>query len=213
VTTGALARSSAVTSIAATSPFFADSSPMRPFLPGFLRPRTAQATPGFEAAVSALYRERFPSLYRYLDRTLDDDQLAADIAQEAFVRLFDRGSLPEEPAAWLIAVAHNLVRDHFRRAGRRLRLLDAAGRDEVRPAAPLDPAASVERDERRSQVRAVLDRLKPRERDVLLLSHSDYSHREIAVALDLSETNVSTILQRAGAAFRRVYQELHGDAT
>ena len=65
-------------------------------------PRTGTVAEQFEAALTRLYQVQFPTLYRYLDRTLGDSQLATDIAQEAFIRLYDRGSMPDEPVAWLI---------------------------------------------------------------------------------------------------------------
>lgn len=184
---------------------------MRPFVRQSRRPSDTTPTSEFEAAFAALYRERYPTLFRYLDRSLGDAQMAADFAQEAFVRLLDRGDFPEEPSAWLVSVANNLVRDHFRGTGRRLQLLTASGDDAPRPSSAPDPAVALDRGEQRDQVRAALQQLPPREREVLLLRHSGYSYREIAVALELSETNVSTILLRAGISFRHAYQELHGD--
>jgi RNA polymerase sigma-70 factor (ECF subfamily) len=165
----------------------------------------------FEASLARLYRERFAALFRYLDRRTGDAQLAADAAQEAFVRLFERGAMPDEPAAWLVSVAHNLLRDDQRRSGRRLRLLEAEPLDVPGPAARPDPAAAADEAERRAQVRVALERLTPRDRDALLLRHSGYNYREIAAALDLAPTSVGTILLRAGTAFRRAYEELHGE--
>jgi len=164
----------------------------------------------FEAELTRLYRVQFPALYRYLDRTLGDSQLATDIAQEAFIRLYDRGSMPDEPVAWLITVVNNLVRDDYRRTGRRLRLLEHAGYNVGHSSTPADAATRVDQQERREQVRAALEHLSPRDRQALLLRHSGYSYREVAVALGITETSVGTILLRAGALFREVYEELHG---
>jgi RNA polymerase sigma factor (sigma-70 family) len=164
----------------------------------------------FEAELTRLYERQFPSLYRYLDRTLGDSQLATDIAQEAFIRLFDRGAMPDEPVAWLITVVNNLVRDDYRRTGRRLRLLERAGYNVGHSSATPDAAASVDQQERREQVRAALEHLTPRDRQALLLRHSGYSYREVGIALGITETSVGTILLRAGALFREVYEQLHG---
>ena len=172
---------------------------------------TAREDVAFDEVFARLYRDEFPRLFRYLDRALGDDQLATDLVQEAFTRLFDRGAMPDEPSAWLITVVNNLVRDHFRKSARRFRLLRISG-DEVAPGRPApDPDASVAAAERRSQVRAALGRLSARDRDVLLLRHSGYSYREIAAAMQLTETGVGTILLRATARFRTVFQELHGE--
>lgn len=173
-------------------------------------PTRPDAEAPFATVLARLYHERFASLFRYLDRRTGDAQLAADTAQEAFVRLFQRGAMPEEPAAWLVTVAHNLLRDDRRRTGRRLRLLEAGPVDVPGPTAVSDPAAEADAEERRHQVRAALSRLAARDRDALLLRHSGYSYREIAVALQLTETSVGTILLRAGAGFRRAYEEMHG---
>jgi RNA polymerase sigma-70 factor (ECF subfamily) len=165
----------------------------------------------FDAEFDRLFEQHFARLFRYLDRSLGDAQLAADLAQEAFVRLFDRGEMPDEPIAWLITVAANLLRDDKRRTTRRLRLLARAPDDVPHATAPPDPAAAIDQAERRDQVRAALARLAPRDRDALLLRHSGYSYREIALALGITETGVGTVLLRAGASFRKAYQELHGD--
>ena len=175
------------------------------------RSRSDDAVGEFDAAVARLFEQDFPRLFRYLDRALGDPELAADLAQTTFVRLLERGEMPDQPIAWLITVATNLLRDDRRRSARRLRLI-AETPDDVPHGTDLpDPALSVDRDERREQVRAALARLTARDREVLLLRHSGFSYREIADALGITETSVGTVLLRAGASFRKVFEELHGD--
>ena len=76
-------------------------------------------------------------LARYLDRLSGDRELAADLAQETFVKLYQRGALPDQPEAWLISVAMNLFRNARSTATRRRRLLTASRAECVdgRPAA------------------------------------------------------------------------------
>jgi RNA polymerase sigma-70 factor, ECF subfamily len=164
----------------------------------------------FEATFRRLFDERFASLFRYLDRLSGDPELAADLAQEAFVRLYERGAVPADARAWLGAVATNLFRDERRRTQRRVRLL-AREPAELTLGAP-SPASdtAVLADERRACVRAALDRLPLRDRQMLLLRHEGYSYREIAQALGIAETSVGTMLVRATAAFRAAFGELHG---
>lgn len=206
-----LARSLLVNSLAASPISFAGYLPMQSFFPASRGRHSATAGRQFDAEISALFRDEYSRVHRYLDRTLGDPYLATDIAQEAFVRLHDRGTMPDDPVAWLITVATNLLRDETRRSRRRKRLLELGSGSVPQAAAAPDPSAAVDRSEVRMQVRDALNRLAPRDREALLLRHSGYSYREIALILNVGETSVGTILLRATAQFRTIYQELHGD--
>jgi RNA polymerase sigma factor (sigma-70 family) len=166
----------------------------------------------FDAALTRLYREQYPRLFQYLDRLSGDPHLAADLVQEAFVRLFDRGALPRQPGAWLVTVATNLLRDDSRRSRRRQRLVETSPEAVPAPSAAPDPARSVETAEERARVRRALDRLHPRDRKALLLRHAGYSYREIAAALALAETGIGAVLLRAMKSFRKTYSESADDA-
>jgi RNA polymerase sigma-70 factor (ECF subfamily) len=160
----------------------------------------------FESAFRRLFGEQFGSLFRYLDRLSGDPELAADLAQEAFVRLYARGSIPDDARAWLATVASNLFRDERRRAHRRTRILAARQPADLVSAPPsLAPDSAVLAEERRAAVRAALERLSLRDRELLLLRHGGYSYREIARALGIPETSVGTMLVRATAAFRAAF--------
>ena len=161
----------------------------------------------FEVAFRRLFDERFTSLYRYLDRLSGDPDLAADLAQEAFVRLHARHEIPGEPRAWLAAVGANLLRDERRTARRRLTLLANQPQELTLGEAPPSPDDAFARNERRDQVRQALDRLPPRDREMLLLRHEGYSYREISTAIGVAETSVGTMLVRATEAFRSEFLE------
>jgi len=156
----------------------------------------------FEAAFRREFEQRYDPLARYLARLTGDVATAADLAQEAFVRLFGRGSMPDDPAAWLVSVAHNLLRNERQQIARRLRLLERhAG--EVSPVeTSASPHDALETDERRTQVRRALDTLAERDRQMLLLRYEGFAYREIAQALALNEASVGTLLTRAKTAFR-----------
>ena len=153
----------------------------------------------------ALFQIHFPRLYRYLDRLSGQPELAANVAQAAFIKLSRRGALPDAPEAWLIGVAMNLFRNAKSAPSRRV----------LTPAriegGPSDPALSIEQAagaaESRRRVRSAIDRLPERERRLLLLRAEGYSYRDMAAALDLNEASIGTLLARARAAFRECYEE------
>lgn len=164
-----------------------------------------EAAASFDRAFTELFDAHFERMYRYLNRVSGDPDLAADIAQEAFVRLYERRSLPETPSAWLIAVAMNLLRNAATRRARWNRLLTVGRAEAVLADPPLSPAEAVAADDTRQRVRAALDSLPERERSMLLLRAERYSYREIARAVGVNETSVGTLLARAKRAFRDAY--------
>jgi RNA polymerase sigma-70 factor (ECF subfamily) len=160
----------------------------------------------FDEAFRRMFDQRFALLYRYLHRLTGDTALADDVAQEAFVRLYDRAKMPDSPVAWLITVANNLVRDEYRRTERRSRLLSIR-------LEPPDPAPSADAEvllnERTLQVRRVLATLSLRHRQALLLRHEGHSYLEIAEIIGVAPGSVGTTLVRATAAFVAAYGRMN----
>lgn len=170
-----------------------------------------EPTPSFDDAYVALFHANFARMHRYLNRLSGDAELAADVVQEAFVRLHRRGELPDAPEAWLITVAMNLFRNERARSGRRARLMTPARGERAMADPPPLPDASADAAETRERVRAALDRIPERERQMLLLQAEGYAYRDIAAALELNEASVGTLLARARRAFKSAWE--HADAS
>lgn len=158
----------------------------------------------FESVFDGVY----PALFRYCQRLTGDPDVADDIAQEAFVRFLDRG-IEGEPKAvrvWLFKVATHLVRDGVRTRDNRRRLLTV---NPVKPSARTSPDAQLEQNDRIRAVRAVLDELDPRDRQLLLMREEGFSYREVAEAVGVAHTSVGTLLARAQQRFVRTYKAMH----
>lgn len=161
--------------------------------------------PTFQQQVVGLFTAHFQRLYRYLNRLSGEPDLAADLAQEAFIRLSGRGSLPEAPEAWLVTVALNLFRNEMTTRSRRRRLLKLRAREGGAEAPAPGPDQAGVAGGNRGRVRAALDRLPERDRQLLLLQAEGYSYRDLALALGLNEASVGALLARARRAFRQSY--------
>jgi RNA polymerase sigma factor (sigma-70 family) len=147
--------------------------------------------------VAQLFDEHHQSLYRYLVRLAGDADVAADAAQEAFVRLVERPPPGGVERAWLFKVATNVVLEGARTRARRLRLIGAApGRAPIGDP-PRDPHELVEAAERRRAVHDALASLAPKERTALLMREEGFSHREIADAVGTTTGSVGTLIARA----------------
>lgn len=162
----------------------------------------------FDDLFIALFDAHHDRVFRVLNRLTGDPEQARDIAQEAFVKLYRKGSAPDAPEAWLITVALNLFRNaHAKRTRRRRLLTLERGR-----AAHSDPMPAPDRgadsDAETDRVRSALDSLPERDRALLLLAAEGYSYRDIAAALDLRSSSVGTLLSRAKTRFRERCEEL-----
>lgn len=171
------------------------------------RDGAAERTTTFDTAFRRLFDEQFDRIFRYLDRLTADADTAADAAQEAFVRLHRRGAMPERPAAWLITVALNQMRNAIAQRGRRAELLTPDRARHALAEPPPSPAERAAAEDERRRVRRALDTMPERERSLLLLRAEGYSYREIAAALQLHEPSLGTLLARARERFRAVYAE------
>ncbi|MBL8980323.1 MAG: sigma-70 family RNA polymerase sigma factor [Gemmatimonadetes bacterium] len=154
-----------------------------------------------------LFHAQFPRLQRYLDRLSGDGELARDLAQESFLRLYRRSGLPDRPEAWLITVATNLWRNARAARGRRRRLLGPARAPELVGDPSPSPAHATLAAEAGVRVRAALAQLPDRDRELLLLLAEGYRYREIAEATGIAEASIGTLLARAKRAFRAAYPE------
>jgi DNA-directed RNA polymerase specialized sigma24 family protein len=114
-----------------------------------------------------------------------------DLVQDAFVRVHDRWSALENPAAFLRTVVVNLSRDWHRRQGRERRHLAAVG-----AASPVSLGAR--------ELLDVLARLPYRSRAVLVLRYwADWSERDIATALGCRPGTVKTLAARGLGRLRK----------
>jgi RNA polymerase sigma-70 factor (ECF subfamily) len=152
--------------------------------------------------LAALFAEHYHALVRMLYRRTGDVDRAEDIAQETFARAAQRD--PRSARSWLYAVALNLLRDEARREVRQERRLVLVRNDDEAAVAPAADAA-LEQDDRQARVRAALDRLSPRDREVLLLQAEGLDYDEIAAATGLSRGAIGTTLSRARRRFVAVY--------
>lgn len=148
--------------------------------------------------VESLYEAHHDPLLRYLSRFCGDPDLAADAAQEAFVRYVERP--PDDDSnlrAWLFTVATHVVRDRTRARSRRSHLLEARPDHAPIGDPEADPEEALLRSERRSVVRAALDALDEKERMVLLMREEGFRHRDIAAAVGTTTGSVGTMIARA----------------
>jgi RNA polymerase sigma-70 factor, ECF subfamily len=159
--------------------------------------------------LGALFHEYHESLVRMLTRRTGDRGRAEELAQETFARAV--AAPPTNPRPWLFAVALNLLREEGRNAATRERRLVLV-RDEDHVASFEPPDVEYEREEARQRVRAALEELSERDRDVLLMQAEGLDYDEIAAATGLARGAIGTTLARARKRLVQAYGTEDGGA-
>jgi RNA polymerase sigma-70 factor (ECF subfamily) len=172
------------------------------------RALVVRARAGDRAAWTSLYRMSYRPVFRRLCYLLGDPSAAEDVAQEVFAVALggldgfgDRGAF----VGWLLGIAHNLARKHWRsrssagRAHERMKpLADVVSRD--------DPERAHEQRNRAAMLYEIVDRLPDSLREVFVLRDLErVPARDIAAQLELTE---EVVFVRACRARARVKSEL-----
>src|SRR5258706_2453677 len=173
----------------------------------------ARLAAGHDAALNDLMHRYAEPLFRYLARTLQDEDEAADLAQESFVRVYQhraRFKNASKFSTWLYAIATNLARDRFRRLTRHPSVsLDAENpvtghtlADQI-TTTRLAPDDSLVANERAAAVREALAELPEDLRTPLVLAeYEDHTLAEIAQILACSPKAAEMRIYRARQQLR-----------
>lgn len=153
-------------------------------------------------AFTPLYQRYATPIYRWMYRETGDPDTAADLTAQVFVQVLQRLNQyqPDRAASfrtWLFAIARNLLRDSWRR------YRPIASPFELVDAAPGPEEIAIHRSQM-DDVRAALESLPDRQREIIELRLSGLSMREIAEIQNTSENAVKVAQSRAYKTLRTV---------
>ena len=155
---------------------------------------------GDRDALARLYRLTRTAVYGLALSYVKNPQDAQDIAQDAFVRIWD--SAPQyqsqgSPMGWILTVTRNLALMKLRSRGR-----EAGLEEEQWLAIPVSP-------EDRALLEQALGTLEEQARRIVLLhAVTGLKHREIAQLLELP---LATVLSKYHRALKKLKAQLEGD--
>ena len=170
------------------------------------------ALDGDEQAFGTLVRRYQRRLTAFLSQLVGDVELARELTQEAFVRAWSalaRFDPRYRFSTWLFRIAHNLGIDQLRR--RRLKTVslyrtDSEGDEMEVVVADIDkdPLGHLENRALASELREVIDGLRPEYRELVLLRHfGGLSYQELADFKGMPLGTVTNKLFRAHSVLRR----------
>ncbi|MCK4331119.1 MAG: sigma-70 family RNA polymerase sigma factor [Dehalococcoidia bacterium] len=152
-----------------------------------------------KAAFATLYDSHMYRVYRHVYYRVSNQIDAEDITQEVFIRAWKAINKYKKTGApfvtWLLAIAHNLIVDHYRARKNLVSLEEAEASNQT---AEASPEAMAEASFNKGYVRHAVLRLKEEKQKVILMRFIDgLSYGEIAKVLNKSEGAVRVIQCRA----------------
>jgi RNA polymerase sigma-70 factor (ECF subfamily) len=155
-----------------------------------------------------VYRESAGAIFAFVAGMLRDRSAAEEVTAIAFERGFRARATFDRrrgaPRAWMFGIARNAALDELRRRGR---VAELPPEPEDRTSA--GPPELAEASARREVVLRALDKLEPRERELVALRFDGgLSHAEIAEVLDITATNASTMVHRVVTKLRKACDEM-----
>jgi RNA polymerase sigma-70 factor, ECF subfamily len=149
---------------------------------------------------NALYERHSRELWAATYARCLDANSALDIAQEAFLRLWQQwrsGQKILNPRGWLLRVARNLAEDQAKSCFRRNGTHSPQQMDEIGKQGPL-PAELLERQETFARLREVLGQMSEADRRILTMRYAlECSPREIARQFAVNPSAIHMRLSRA----------------
>lgn len=150
----------------------------------------------------------YPSVVRFLRSLTGDGPLARDLAQEAFLRLFQAGPAGSGQGAarfWVFRTAHNLAINETKRRRRWRRLSAHLGRL-AGGAAPGPQEISERREQALAQIRLLRELAEDRRAALLLRELEGMTYAEIASTLGVSLAKVKADIHRARTRLREAWR-------
>ncbi len=153
-----------------------------------------------------LYRRHAPAVYRYAFAVLGNNVDAEDVTQQTFMNAysaFEQGTKPRKPENWLLTIAHNEVRRHFR--NRQMRAVEVELDERLPHPAQERPEPSL------ADVLRALQHLPPPQREALVMREFEgRSYREIGQIMNVSQSALEGLIFRAR---RSLAEHLEGGPT
>jgi RNA polymerase sigma-70 factor (ECF subfamily) len=154
------------------------------------------------AFIERLFAEHHGEIYGYLARLTRDDELAADLAQDTFIKAYraiDSLVDPSRARSWLFAIANRTALDELRRR-QLIRFVPWTGESRGVAASAEETAL---RGTLSGELERALGRIPARQRSALILAEiHELNGIELAAALNVSHDAARALLTRARESLR-----------
>jgi RNA polymerase sigma-70 factor (ECF subfamily) len=156
-------------------------------------------------ALAHIHERYYTRIYRYIDYRVQDVQSVEDLTSEVFIRFLkairDRHAPQNSIEGWLVGVAKNVVKEHYRR--NRRDNWSPLGEEEA--SSLPTPAEAVDTNLMNEQLREAMEELTDEQQQVLALRFGfEMPIKQVAETMQKSEGSIKMLQARAVASLTRL---------
>jgi len=166
---------------------------------------------GNKASFEKLLVKYFPRVLNFIYRYLGNKEVAEDLTQEVFIKVFQNASSYHPTAklqTWLFTIAKNMSLNELRRMKKPIISMEEPVRSgtteteeltrQIEDVHAVNPHKVMVKEERTAVIRQAIESLPENQRTaVLLRRYENFSYEEIAQTMNLSVEAVKSLLNRA----------------
>lgn len=149
------------------------------------------------------FQEYFEPVYRFVQHFTAETEVAKDIAQDSFVRLYEKRenfTSVEQAKSFVYITAKNLCMDYFKH-----KRIEEQYREEYEPEEETPSyLEEITYQETLRMVRAAIDQLPPKSREIMLKALDGKSNNEIAEEMGISINTLKTLKKSAYKTLRTI---------
>lgn len=162
-----------------------------------------------QEALTQIHERYYTSIYRYIDYRVQDIQSVEDLTSEVFIRFLqairDRHAPQNTIQGWLIGVAKNVVKEHYRRNRRDNWTQLGEHNASISPT----PAEVTDKTLMNEQLREAIQELTEEQQQVLALRFGfEMPIKQVANSMQKSEGSIKMLQTRAVASLTRIMRGL-----
>lgn len=143
-----------------------------------------------------IYKHHYKTVFGFCYRMIGDMEIAKDISQETFTKLYElslKEHHPDKILSWLYKVAGNRCLNHLKRG----KMIRNVNRELDQPGIEYDnPEKMFIKNESIETIRNIINQLKPKQKMLILMYQDGFSYKELAKATEIPYNSIGKTLWR-----------------
>jgi RNA polymerase sigma-70 factor, ECF subfamily len=154
-----------------------------------------------------VYNAYYPRVLNYIrSKLIGEEEAAEDVTSETFEKIYNNLEgfkwQGVQLSSWIFRIANNTLIDYYRKK----KVKSSSGIIENFEDHSVKIEQEYEKSDTAAKLKFIIEKLKPREKQIIIMKfYEGYTNKKISETLNITETNVSTIINRTLIKIKNLY--------